>query len=102
MDTVIEIAQEMVNFAIEFALEHTWFTRIFIALALMQIWYFWCSLPRKVFDKKSKTVIMITGGAQGLGSLMTAKFMKESEHGSVEIVVVDIREDLVPQLKESV
>ena len=41
---------------------------------------------------------MITGGAQGLGKLLAEQFIRRNQVGSVNLIIVDIREDLAPQL----
>jgi len=45
------------------------------------------------FDLKDKIAI-ITGGAQGLGKLLAEQFIRRSLKGSINIIIVDIRDDL--------
>ena len=45
---------------------------------------------------------MITGGAQGLGKLLAEQFIRRSQLGSVNLIVVDIRGDLEAQLLKDI
>ena len=53
---------------------------------------------KKRFTPERPTNIMITGGAQGLGKLLAEQFIKRSQIGSINLIVVDIRGDLEAQL----
>jgi len=45
---------------------------------------------------------MITGGAMGLGKLLAEQFVRRHQPGSVNLILVDIRGDLEPQLLKDV
>jgi UDP-N-acetylglucosamine:LPS N-acetylglucosamine transferase len=51
-------------------------------------------LPKKKFDKKKPTTVLITGGAQGLGKLLAQQFASSCPTGSVKLIIWDIRDDL--------
>jgi len=51
-------------------------------------------LPKKKFDKKKPTTVLITGGAQGLGKLLAQQFASHCPPGSVKLIIWDIRDDL--------
>ena len=74
-----------------------WFV---ISLCFLYHSFRWCfsSVSKKRFTKENCTNIMITGGAQGLGKLLAEQFIRRNQVGSVNLIIVDIREDLAPQL----
>lgn len=50
---------------------------ICVLLVLMltrKLYYLWKTAPRKYFNLVKPTNILITGGVQGIGKLLTAKF----------------------------
>lgn len=57
---------------------------------------------KKRFSAEDPTNIMITGGAQGLGKLLAEQFIRRSQIGSVNLIVVDIRGDLKAQLMKDI
>jgi len=56
-------------------------------------WLCWTSVKKK-FTPEQCTNIVITGGAQGLGKLLAEQFIRRSLKGSINIIIVDIRDDL--------
>ena len=56
----------------------------------------------KRFSPTKPETVLLTGGVQGLGKLLTQEFMKKIARGSLNIVIVDIRDDLYPQLVKDV
>ena len=60
-------------------------------------WIFWDSIKKR-FTPEKCTNVLITGGAQGLGKLLTEQFIRRHLPGSVNLIVVDIRGDLEAQL----
>jgi len=75
-------------------------------LGMMLMYHFmgWvCSRNfKKRFTSENPTNILITGGAQGLGKLLAEQFIRRSEIGSVNLIVVDIRADLKAQLVKDI
>ena len=62
-----------------------------------------CSMTiKKHFTPERCTNVMITGGAQGLGKLLAEQFIRRSQLGSVNLIVVDIRGDLEAQLMKDI
>ena len=57
---------------------------------------------KKHFAVEQPTNVMITGGAQGLGKLLVEQFVRRSQLGSVNMIVVDIRGDLEAQLLKDI
>lgn len=57
---------------------------------------------KKRFTPEQPTNIMITGAAQGLGKLLVEQFIRRSQLGSVNMIVVDIRGDLEAQLLKDI
>ena len=64
----------------------------------------WACPPRsrKNFTTENCTNILVTGGAQGLGKLLTEQFLTKQKQGSVNLIVVDIRGDLEAKLLDDV
>jgi len=56
-------------------------------------WLFLSSV-KKLFSKENCTNIVITGGAQGLGKDLAEQFVRRSQIGSVNLIIIDIRQDL--------
>lgn len=78
-----------------------WFSIILMFLYSSFRWLLW-STPKKHFTKERCTNIMITGGAMGLGKLLAEQFVRRHERGSVNLILVDIRDDLEPQLLKDI
>ena len=64
-------------------------------------WLFWRG-SKKRFTPEQCTTILITGAVQGLGKLLTEQFARRNRPGSVNLIVVDIRDDLAPDLIKDV
>ena len=45
---------------------------------------------------------MITGAVQGLGKLLAEQFVRRNRPGSINLIVIDIREDLAAQLVKDI
>ena len=60
-------------------------------------WVFWDG-PKKRFTPENCTNIVITGAAQGLGKQLAEQFVRRSQIGSINIIVVDIADHLAAQL----
>ena len=60
-------------------------------------WLFMGSIKKR-FTPDRPTNIVITGAAQGLGKQLAEQFVRRHQPGSVNLIIVDIREDLKPQL----
>lgn len=76
---------------------------ILTLMVLYQCMSWFCSnVDKKRFSVERPTNIMITGGAQGLGKLLVEQFIRRSQLGSVNMIVVDIRGDLEAQLMKDI
>ena len=85
-----------------FVRDHPYLIMFICMILLDQLYQMWVRWPRTVFRAEKVTNIVITGGAQGLGCLLACQFLKESPQRSINIIVVDIRQDLAAALTESV
>lgn len=54
--------------------------------------------PVKKFTIENCTNIVITGGVQGLGKALALEFAVRNEIGSVNLIIIDIREDLACEM----
>lgn len=64
-------------------------------------WLFWSS-SKKRFTPELCTNIVITGAVQGLGKLLAEQFVRRNRPGSINLIVIDIREDLAAQLVKDI
>ena len=71
------------------------FTIILIAILVPMVLYYSYRAfyygPRKALAKD--TTVLITGGVQGIGRLLSHHFVKE-HRGTIKLIVIDVREDL--------
>ena len=68
---------------------------------LVKVYTYWKRLPKKTFEGK-KVNILITGGVQGIGRLLTAKFALLHAENDLTLIVVDIAASLEPELRATV
>ena len=65
---------------------------------LFLVIFFRLDFPKKRFSKVKPTNILITGGVQGLGKLLTMEFAKQHPNGEINLIVLDIAEHLKDDL----
>jgi len=76
---------------------------VFLVLMLvMKIYYLWKTAPKKNFISSKPTNILITGGVQGIGKLLAAKFATMHPNGEVNLIVIDIAENLAADMKRDI
>ena len=76
---------------------------IITLMVLYQCMSWFCSnVDKKRFSVEQPTNILVTGGAQGLGKLLVEQFIRRSQLGSVNMIVVDIRGDLEAELLKDI
>ena len=73
-----------------------------IIVPLAVCYYCFSSAAKKRFTADKCTNVLITGGVQGLGKLLAEQFMRSSERGSVNLIVIDVRDDLAGKLLKDV
>ena len=85
---------ESTDFVGDFIYNHPACFILFMMMFYHCISWLCSTADKKRFSLERPTNIMITGGAQGLGKLLVEQFIRRSQLGSVNMIVVDIRGDL--------
>jgi len=68
----------------------------------IKVYYLWKTAPKKNFKTSKPTNVLITGGVQGIGKLLAAKFAAMHPNGEVNLIVIDIAENLAADMKKDI
>ena len=73
-----------------------------VLLITVKVYYLWKTAPKKNFELNKPTNILITGGVQGIGKLLAAKFATMHPNGEVNLIVIYIADNLEADLKKDI